>query len=200
VDASALLLRFAQWSVLVYVAIGILAFLEASAFVGLLAPGEAAVILGGALASRAGLSPVAVAGAAALGAALGDTVGYELGHRLGRPWVERRARPGSFRCRQLARAERLFAEHGGKTVFFGRFVGFLRAFAPFVAGMSRMPYGRFVAFNVSGAVLWAVACTAAGYFAGESWTRIHRWVGWGALAAALAAVLVVLALRRRAPA
>lgn len=196
-DLAGLFAEVTRWSWLVYVVVGGLAFLESSAFVGLVAPGETTVILAGALAANDGVSAVAVAAVAAVGAAAGDSVGYELGRHLGRAWLERRARPGSFRCRQLARAERLFMEHGGKTVFFGRFVGVLRAFAPFVAGMSRMPYRRFVVFNVSGAVLWAVACTAVGYFAGANWPRIERWIGWGGLAAALAIVLFVLAFRRR---
>jgi len=197
VDPTRLLPLVAQWRAFVYVAVGVFAFLEASAFVGLLAPGETAVVFGGALASRAGFSPWGIAAAAALGAALGDSVGYELGHRLGRPWIATRSPPGSFRCRQLERAERLFADHGGKTVFFGRFVGFLRAFAPFIAGMSRMPYRRFVVFNVSGAVLWAAACTAIGWFAGANWERIERWVGIGGVALAVAVALVVAVVRRR---
>ena len=195
-DPTAILSRIEQASWLVHLFVGTMAFLEASAFVGLIAPGETAVIVAGALAARTHISPIGVAIAASIGAALGDSVGYELGRHLGRPWLLRHAQPGSFRCRQLERAERLFAGHGGKTVFFGRFVGFLRAFAPFVAGMSHMPYRRFLLFNVTGAVIWACTCTAVGYFFGAYWEQVHRWVGWAGLAAALATVLLLLGLRR----
>jgi membrane protein DedA with SNARE-associated domain len=177
------------WS---YVVVGAFAFLEASAFVGLVAPGETAVLFGGFLAGQGYVSPVGVAASAALGGVLGDTVGYELGYRAGPRLLAR------WRLRRAAvdRARRAFQRHGGKAVFFGRFVGFLRAFAPFVAGLSGMPYRRFVVYNASGAVLWAVACTALGYLAGANWRRIGHWVSWTGAAVVLA-LAVVVALRWR---
>jgi membrane-associated protein len=177
----------------IYVILAVLTFLETSAFVGLVAPGETAVIFAGFLAGQGYLSPSAVVASASLGAILGDSVGYELGRRFG-PALLRRHR---FRRRALVRAEEVFARHGGKAVFFGRFVGFLRAFAPVLAGIARMPYPRFVLFNVTGAVLWAAACTTLGYAAGTNWRLIERWLDW--IGAAAAAVLVgVILVRWRA--
>lgn len=119
-------------------------------------------------------------------------VGYELGRRFGVPLLAR----WRFHRNALERATRVFREHGGTAVFFGRFVGFLRAFAPFVAGVSGMPYGRFLVRNVSGAVLWAITCTALGYVAGANWQEISRWMSW--IGAAFAVTLaVILALRWR---
>jgi undecaprenyl-diphosphatase len=70
-----------------------------------------------------------------------------------------------------------FQKHGGKTIFFGRFVGFLRAMSPFAAGMSRMPYRRFLIYNVTGDVLWSISFTLLGYFFGQSWQLIEKWSG-----------------------
>lgn len=181
-----------------YVAIGLLTFLEASAFVGLVVPGETAVVLGGFLAAQGEIAPGGVFAAASLGAALGDTVGYELGRHLGRRLLDRYRGRSRIRRGNVARAERLFAHWGGAAVFFGRFVAFLRAFAPFVAGMSRMPYVRFVLCNVAGGAVWAAACTALGYFAGAHWWALERWMGRGGLAvAAIVAVGLWLVVRRR---
>ena len=187
------LLRF-SW--LGYLVIGVMAFLEAAVFVGLVAPGETVVILGGFLAGQRYLSPIGVAVAASVGAALGDSVGYELGRRLGRGWLERYTRRRAFRRRQLERARRFFEQYGGAAIFIGRFVGFLRAFAPFLAGVAGMPYGRFVLWNVSGGVLWATGCTLLGYYAGANWQRIAHAVGWAGLAVGTTALVVALLVHR----
>ena len=111
------------------------------------------------------------------GAIIGDSIGYELGRHLGRPWLEKHGRLVGMHGGMLTRVDTLFALHGGKAVLIGRFVGFLRAMAPFVAGASRMPYRRFLLYNAFGAVLWAIAFVLVGYFLGESWTIAERWIG-----------------------
>jgi len=107
----------------------------------------------------------------------GDTVGYSLGRVFGRGYFERHGRLFLIKASHLKKADDYFQRHGGKTIFFGRFIGFFRAMAPFAAGISRMPYGRFLAFNVSGGVLWATTFTLLGYFFGRSWQAIEHWVG-----------------------
>lgn len=114
---------------------------------------------------------------ATAGAIIGDSIGYELGRHLGRPWLERHGRLIGMHGGVLDRVDTLFAEHGGKAVFIGRFIGFLRAMAPFVAGASRMPYRSFLLYNALGAALWAVAFVLLGYFLSESWTIAERWIG-----------------------
>jgi undecaprenyl-diphosphatase len=196
---DAVLSRLGELGPWCYAVVAVLAFLEASAFVGLVAPGETAVVAAGFLAGQGYVSPVGVAVSAAVGGILGDNVGYELGHRLGARLLAR----WRLRRRAVERARRAFARHGGKAVFFGRFVGFLRAFAPFVAGMSGMPYGRFLVCNAAGAVLWAAGFTALGWVAGANARRIADWIGWiGAAVAVALAVVVILRWRcpRRAPA
>lgn len=160
-----------------YLAIFLAAFLESSAFMGLLVPGESVVVLAGVLASQGYLDIVDCIWVISLGAVLGDSVGYSLGKALGRGYFERHRRLLFLKEKHIARVDRYFERHGGKTIFFGRFVGFLRAMAPFAAGMARMPYGRFLAYNLAGGVLWAASFTLLGYFFGHSWRLIETWAG-----------------------
>jgi membrane protein DedA with SNARE-associated domain len=151
--------------------------LESAAFLGFLVPGETIVVIAGILASFGVLELPATTVIAVIGAIAGDNAGYWLGRRLGRPWLERHGRLVGMHGGALVRVDLLFAQHGGKAVLIGRFVGFLRAMLPFVAGASRMRYSRFVAFNAVGATVWGVAFVLIGYFVGSSWTIVERWIG-----------------------
>ena len=100
--------------------------------------------------------------------------------------------------RRLQHLDELFERHGGKTVIFSRFIAFVRALAPFVAGSSRMPYLRFLAFNAVGAVLWAVALVSLGYLLGASWRIAEQWVGRvGAVAGVIVITLAIIWFRWR---
>ncbi len=129
--------RLGHWT---YALIFVMATLEASAFLGLVVPGETMTIAAGFMASAGGLELTPTIAAAALGAMLGDSIGYEMGRRLGRPWLARHGERFGFHGHRLGQIDSLFARHGGKTIVLARFVGFLRALAPFVAGAARMPY------------------------------------------------------------
>ncbi|HEX5556334.1 MAG TPA: DedA family protein [Gaiellales bacterium] len=184
------------WS---YALVGGLAFLETSAFIGLIAPGELAVVLGGVLAGRGQMELpllVAVVWAAAVA---GDVCGFLLGRGLGRPFLVRHgARLGATPAR-LDQVDRFFARHGAKAIVIGRFAGIVRAMGPFTAGASGMRPGRFVAADVLGAGLWAGTFTGLGYvFAGSVGALLdvlHR--AQLAAAIALAAALVVAVVVRR---
>jgi membrane protein DedA with SNARE-associated domain len=184
------------WS---YALVGGLAFLETSAFIGLIAPGELAVVLGGVLAGRGQMELpllVAVVWAAAVA---GDVCGFLLGRGLGRPFLVRHgARLGATPAR-LDQVDRFFARHGAKAIVIGRFAGIVRAMGPFTAGASGMRPGRFVAADVLGAGLWAGTFTGLGYlFAGSAGALLdvlHR--AQLAAAIALAAALVVAVVVRR---
>ncbi|MDP9222082.1 MAG: DedA family protein, partial [Actinomycetota bacterium] len=147
--------------------------LEASTFLGIVFPGEIAVLLGGVLAFEHRVSLAAVLVAAICGAVIGDTVGYAVGRRYGRRLLE-----GSLarlvKRRHLDRAERHLAERGGKAVLFGRFTAALRVLVPGLAGMSGMPYRRFAVYNVAGAVAWATETALLGYLGGSSWRHVER--------------------------
>ncbi len=151
--------RLGHWSYLIFF-IG--AALECSAFLGLLVPGESLVLAGGFLASLGLLNIDDLVVVVAMGAILGDSIGYELGRRFGRPWLIRYGRWLGIRPAHVEGVDAFFARHGGKTVFLGRFVGFLRALAPFVAGSSHMRYRQFLLFNVLGGVLWAIGFVLLG--------------------------------------
>ena len=160
-----------------YVVVFLGAALESAAFLGLLVPGESLVIVSGALAAAGLFELPTLIAVVSAGAVVGDSMGYELGRRLGRPWLLRRGARLGFRRERIAAVDEFFARHGGKAVLIGRFIGFLRALAPFVAGSSRMPYLRFLAYNVAGGVVWTVACVLLGYVVGAAWPIVEKWVG-----------------------
>jgi membrane-associated protein len=98
-------------------------------------------------------------------AVIGDTVNYWIGHHIG-PRVFRKEDSRFFKKEYLDRTHAFYEKHGGKTIIIARFVPIIRSFAPFVAGVGRMSYGRFLAFNVVGGVCWVLLLTGAGYFFG----------------------------------
>lgn len=167
-------------------------FLETSAMIGLLVPGETTVLLAGALASQGVLDIGDLAALVCVGAVLGDTVGYFLGRRLGRDFLLRHGRFFRIKPSHVERTEGFFERHGGKTVLFGRWVGFLRSLAPFMAGSARMRYSRFVVYDVAGAVSWGLVVTFLGYVFGRSYHLAEQWLGRIALFLALLVVSGVL--------
>jgi len=166
--------RIGSWG---YVVVFLGAALESAAFLGLLVPGESLVIVSGMLAAAGLFDLPTLITVISAGAVVGDSIGYELGRRLGRPWLLRRGARLGFHRDRIEAVDAFFDRHGGKAVLIGRFIGFLRALAPFVAGSSRMPYLRFLAYNVAGALLWTVACVLLGYFVGAAWPVVEKWVG-----------------------
>jgi membrane protein DedA with SNARE-associated domain len=185
------------WS---YALVGGLAFLETSAFVGLIAPGELAVVLGGVLAGRGQMQLPLLVAIVWMAAVAGDTCGYVLGRSLGRRFLVRHGGRLGISEPRLAGVERFFARHGAKAIVAGRFVGVVRALGPFTAGASGMRAGRFVAADIAGAGLWALAFTGLGYLfaahVGALVDGLHHVQL--ALAAALAAgVVAVVVVRRR---
>jgi membrane protein DedA with SNARE-associated domain len=159
-------------------------FADASLFVGFLLPGEAPAIVGGVLSGRGSLHVAAVVGMTATAAAVGDSCGYALGRFVGTERAVRWGRRFGVTRERLDAVEAFFEKHGGKAVFAGRFASALRAFVPYVAGTTRMPYRRFVAFNAPACVIWAATFVGLGYAAGDNWREAARWVdraGWALL-------------------
>jgi membrane-associated protein len=107
-----------------------------------------------------------MAGLLVLAAVLGDSLNYAIGQYLG-PRVFRYEDSWFFRKAYLERTHAFFERHGGKTIVIARFVPIVRTYAPFVAGIGRMRYARFLLFNVTGALLWVVLLTYAGYLFGN---------------------------------
>ena len=187
--------RLGHWA---YVLLFFGAALESAAFLGFLVPGETIVILAGVLVSFGVLELPEAITIAVAGAIIGDNVGYHLGRRLGRPWLEEHGHRIGMRHSTLERIDALFARHGGKAVLIGRFIGFLRAMAPFVAGASRMRYRTFVPYNAVGATAWGIFFVLLGYFLGASWTVAERWLGRVGLVLGTVALIATIVWLKRA--
>lgn len=174
-------------------------FLETSAFVGLLVPGEVTLLIAGLLAFQGVVHLWGLVVAASVGAIMGDSAGYWIGRLGGLRVLRRYGRYFFFKESYLTATQRYFQVHGGKTVLFGRFIGVVRAFGPMVAGISRMPYGRFLVYDILGAVLSVTLVLVLGFFFGESWKLISDLLGLGgtiAFGVIVAAVVAIFLFRR----
>ena len=175
----------------------LLAMLEASAFVGLVVPGETVVLLAGAVTAGDGPPAVLVITVVAAGSMVGDSLGYLLGRTVGDRL--RRSQPGRWiGAARWAAADEAIASAGGRTVALARFVGVAHAVTPAVAGMGGMPYRRFLAASAAGSSVWATAYVVVGRMTGGSWERLDGRVRLAVpVAAALVIVVSIVALRRR---
>jgi membrane-associated protein len=185
-----------------YLLVPVLAFLETGAFVGLVVPGETAVMVGGVVAERGDVLLVPLIGLVWAAAVAGDVVSFLIGRRLGRPFLERHGPRLGIGADQLSAAERFFARFGGRAVILGRFVGVLRALTPFVAGASGFPLRSFAPYSVAGTLVWATTYTLIGYLFAESFAAASTTLTTVLLALVLvgaAASLLVVRTRRGAP-
>ncbi len=178
-----------------YLIVGLLVFAEAALFIGFVLPGETAVLLGGVLAATGHASLPVLLAVVVIAAVLGDSVGYEVGHHFGPRILKfRLLRRHTAR---LDRAQQLLRERGGWAVLTGRFIAFLRAVMPALAGISRMPYRRFLAFNALGGVTWGVGITLIGFLAGHSYRAVESTLGRASAALILVIVVIAVVLWRR---
>jgi membrane-associated protein len=183
-----------------YPVVGALAFLETGAFVGLLVPGETAVVVGGVVAASGDVALAPMIGLVWVAAAAGDLLSFVLGRRLGRPFLERHGPRVRLDPVRLAKVERFYGRHGGSAVLLGRFIGLVRAVSPFVAGASGLELRRFVPWSLAGTLAWAATFTLVGYGFSESFTDSGATAARIALAAALTAAVLyaaVVTLRAR---
>src|SRR4051794_19593160 len=170
-----------------YALVAALAFLETGAFVGLVAPGETAIVLGGVVAAEGDVNLGAMLVLAWLAAFSGDLVSFLLGKRLGRRFVLARGpRLGVTRAR-LERVDTFFDQHGPKAILVGRFVGIVRAVAPFLAGASGMRVRSFLPWSLLGTFVWATSFTLVGYAFHRSFAAAAGALTHGALALAVVA-------------
>jgi membrane protein DedA with SNARE-associated domain len=179
-----------------YIAAFCLVFAEDALFVGFVIPGETAAVLGGVVASRGEVQLPAMMTVAVVAAVLGDTVGYEVGKHLGPRLVKSKAM--ARHRKRIRKAQDFLRRRGGWAVFLGRFVAFLRAVMPALAGTSRMPYGRFLLFNAAGGLTWGVGFVLLGYLAGNSYEAVAKAAGRDiAVVIAAIAVAALVAWRLR---
>jgi membrane protein DedA with SNARE-associated domain len=177
-----------------YALVGGLAFLETGAFVGLVAPGETAIVLGGVVAAQGQISLPAVLAVAWAGAALGDFASFLLGRRLGRRFLLARGPSLGVTAPRLDRVERFYDRHGAKAILIGRFIGLVRAVSPFLAGASGLRLRAFLPWSILGTGVWAAAYTLVGYAFHASFASAAHALTYGALGLAVVAALA-LALR-----
>ncbi len=160
-----------------YLVIFIVVALECQAFLGLVMPGESLVLVGGFFAEQGLLDPWGLILVISMAAIFGDSIGYELGRHLGRGWLLKYEGRFGLRREKLDRVDTFLVRHGGKAVFASHFMHLLRALMPFIAGARRMPYPKFLFFNAVGCMVWATVYVSLGYFAGESWRDVAKWLG-----------------------
>ena len=160
-----LLVRFDVW---IYAILFLIIFAETGLVVTPFLPGDSLLFAVGALAAvdtSGTLDPAIVAALLAFAAILGNTTNYAIGARIGPPAFSGRYR--LLKLEYLHRTEDFFRRYGPMTIVLSRFVPIVRTFAPFVAGVGRMPYGRFQAYNIAGGTSWVVLFVVAGYLFGN---------------------------------
>jgi len=170
-----------------YALVAALAFAETGAFIGLLAPGETAIVLGGVVAAHGDISLPAMIAIAWVAAAGGDLASFTLGKRLGRRFVITRGPRFGVTAPRLERVEAFFDHHGPKAILVGRFIGLVRAVAPFLAGASGMRLRAFLPWSLLGTLVWTSAFTLVGYAFSNSFSAAAGVLTHGALAVAVAA-------------
>jgi membrane protein DedA with SNARE-associated domain len=177
-----------------YVAVAAIIALES---MGVPVPGETVLVIASLIASRHHLNIGGVIAAAAAGAMAGDNIGYWVGREFGYRLLLRYGSYLGLTTRRIKLGQYLFMRHGGKVVFFGRFVAVLRVLAAFLAGMNRMDWRTFLYANAAGAVVWSCTVGIAAYTLGRAVLHVTGPLGISLLAlAALTLVGGVLFLRR----
>ena len=154
-----------QYGVWMYCILFVVVFLETGIVVTPFLPGDSLLFAAGALCARGDLAVGWLFMLLWLAAVLGDTVNYSIGHLVGPRAFHGQNR--FFKREHLDRTHQFYERHGGKTIVLARFIPIIRTFAPFVAGIGHMSYGRFVTYNVLGGLLWTVLFVFGGYYFGN---------------------------------
>lgn len=163
VHLSALLQAYGAWTYGILFAI---VFCETGLVITPFLPGDSLLFAAGAFAAQGALHPWILFWLLSAAAVLGDTANYWIGLRVG-PEIFHAERLWFLKQDHLLRTERFYERHGGKTIVLARFMPIIRTFAPFVAGIGRMRYARFVAYNVGGGVAWVALFVFGGYYFGN---------------------------------
>lgn len=160
---NAIIQQYGLWT---YAILFVVIFIETGFVVMPFLPGDSLLFAAGTFAALGALKIGWLIALLAAAAVIGDTVNYWVGHFLG-PKVFSKEKARFFKKEHLDRTHAFFEKYGGKTIIIARFVPIVRSFAPLVAGIGRMSYGKFIAYNVIGGVGWVVLLTGTGYFFGN---------------------------------
>jgi membrane-associated protein len=154
-----------QYGTLTYGILFAIIFIETGLVFFPFLPGDSLLFAAGAFSALGSLNLFAVIPLLMLAAVLGDTINYWVGHFFGEKLIANPKVP--IKKEHIEETQRFFDKHGGKTIILARFVPIVRTFAPFVAGIGKMSYGKFISFNVIGGVSWVLLATLTGYFFGN---------------------------------
>ncbi len=158
-----------------YLGVAAIVFAENGLLVGFFLPGDSLLFTAGFLAAQGFFDPWLLSGLLVAVSIIGTQVGYMFGARYGRKLF---SRPDSrfFKQEHLRRAELFYERHGGKTIILARFIPVVRTFAPIVAGVAQMSFGKFLVYNILGGVLWAGGLTWLGFWLGGTIPNIDRYL------------------------
>ena len=156
----------AQYGTWTYAILFLIIFCETGLVVTPFLPGDSLIFAVGALAAKEALNVYWVSGLMIIAAILGDTLNYWIGYQIG-PKIFASEKSRWLNRQHLERTHQFYEKYGGKTIIIARFMPIIRTFAPFVAGIGRMSYGRFLVYNVVGGILWIVIFIVAGYLFGN---------------------------------
>jgi membrane protein DedA with SNARE-associated domain len=174
-----------------YLLVAVMATAETAAFAGFIAPGEVTIIIGGVLAGEGTLSIQLLIGIVWASIVLGDSIGFMIGRRYGRNFLLKHGPKIRLTEERLKQVEDYFKRHGGKTIFFGRWVGFVRPLMPFTAGSSGLPYSRFLPYDVLSAGLFGATFSLLGYIFWRNFDTVASIVGRGALGLGILVALII---------
>ncbi len=173
-----------------HVALILIVFAETGLAAGFFLPGDSLLVVAGLFAAKGDLNVFVLLSTLFVAAVVGDAVGYYSGSKLG-PHIFKRQKSLFFRPSHLEKAHGFYEKYGGKTIIIARFVPIVRTFAPIVAGAAKMPYRKFVVFNVVGGFLWVFSMILTGYFLGSVIPNLDQHIEW--------VVIIVVALSLTPP-
>lgn len=174
-----------------YVVVTAIVFCETGLLAGFFLPGDSLLVTAGLVASQGKLDLGILNALLITAAILGDSAGYWIGYHAG-PRIFNRTDSFFFHRDHLARTNKFFEKHGGKTIVLARFVPIVRTFAPTVAGAGKMNYRNFLFFNILGGVFWVVSMTSIGFFLGKAIPGIEKHLHWVLLGVILVSFLPLL--------
>ena len=171
-----------------YLGILTIVFLESGVFFGFFLPGDSLLFTAGLLASQHYLNLVGLITISVIGAVLGNNAGYYTGKIVG-PALFNKAGSVWFSKRRVDEAHAFFSRQGGKALVLARFIPAVRTFVPIIAGVAKMPYRNFFAFNALGGLLWGISLPLLGYYLGKSVPNIDKY-----LLPIISAIVIISAL------
>lgn len=158
-----------------YAGIFAIVFAESGLLVGFFLPGDSLLFTAGFLASQGFFNIYVLCGLIFVAAVVGDNVGYWFGKKAG-PRVFKKEDSLVFSKQNVERSQKFYEKHGGKTIILARFIPVVRTFAPVIAGVGKMEYRKFFAYNILGGLVWGVGVTALGYFLGNSIPDVDKYL------------------------